>query len=67
MWFFSEEERDLQHLCRDFAKKELAPYAEKHDHDESFNMDAFKMLPNTYDVIISGNRFSQFKHGYQNK
>ena len=44
MWFFSEEERDLQLLCRDFAKKELAPYAEKHDNDESFNIDAFKKM-----------------------
>lgn len=44
MWYFSEEEKQIQKLCRDFAKNELAPFAEKHDHDESFNMNAFKKM-----------------------
>lgn len=42
MWFFSAEEKELQKVCKDFAQKELAPFAEKHDHDESFNINAFK-------------------------
>ena len=44
MWFFTQEEKDLQKICRDFAQKELAPVAEKHDHDETFNMNAFKKM-----------------------
>lgn len=44
MWFFTEEEKDLQRLCRDFASKELAPYATKHDEEESFNTQAFKKM-----------------------
>lgn len=44
MWFFTEEEKDLQRLCRDFASKELAPFATKHDEDESFNIAAFKKM-----------------------
>jgi isovaleryl-CoA dehydrogenase len=44
MWFFTQEEKDLQRLCKDFASKELAPFAEKHDHDESFNINAFKKM-----------------------
>ncbi len=44
MWFFTDEEKDLQKICRDFAQKELAPFAEKHDHDESFNLNAFKKM-----------------------
>lgn len=44
MWFFTEEEKDLQRLCRDFAQKELAPYAHKHDEEESFNLQAFKKM-----------------------
>ncbi len=44
MWFFTDEERELQNVCKEFAKKELAPYAEKHDHDESFNIDAFRKM-----------------------
>jgi isovaleryl-CoA dehydrogenase len=44
MWYFSEEEKQLQKVCRDFAQNEIAPYAEKHDHDETFNMDAFKKM-----------------------
>jgi isovaleryl-CoA dehydrogenase len=44
MWFFTEEEKDLQRLCRDFAQKELAPFAHKHDEEESFNLTAFKKM-----------------------
>jgi len=44
MWFFTEEEKELQKVCREFAQKELAPFAEKHDHDETFNLDAFKKM-----------------------
>jgi isovaleryl-CoA dehydrogenase len=44
MWFFTEEEKDLQRLCREFAMKELAPMAEKHDNEESFNISAFKKM-----------------------
>lgn len=44
MWFFTQEEKDLQKICRDFAKAELAPFAEKHDHDETFNISAFKKM-----------------------
>ncbi|OIQ19083.1 MAG: hypothetical protein BM556_07295 [Bacteriovorax sp. MedPE-SWde] len=44
MWYFSEEEKQIQQMCRDFANNELAPFAEKHDHEESFNMDAFKKM-----------------------
>lgn len=44
MWFFTEEEKELQKVCRDFANKELAPFAEKHDNEESFNINAFKKM-----------------------
>ncbi len=44
MWFFTQEEKDLQRLCRDFASKELAPFATKHDEEESFNINAFKKM-----------------------
>lgn len=44
MWYFSEEEKQLQKTCQDFAKKELAPVAEKHDNEESFNIEAFKKM-----------------------
>ena len=44
MWFFTDEEKELQKVCKDFASKELAPFAEKHDHDESFNLNAFKKM-----------------------
>src|SRR5690606_7212847 len=44
MWYFSEEEKQLQKSCRDFARRELAPVAEKHDHEESFNLEAFKKM-----------------------
>jgi len=44
VWFFNEEERELQNICRSFAAKELAPMAEKHDTEESFNLAAFKKM-----------------------
>ncbi|MEE2671873.1 MAG: acyl-CoA dehydrogenase family protein [Bdellovibrionota bacterium] len=44
MWYFTDEEKQLVEVCRDFAKKELAPYAEKHDHEETFNINAFKKM-----------------------
>ncbi|MCK6594466.1 MAG: acyl-CoA dehydrogenase family protein, partial [Bacteriovoracaceae bacterium] len=44
MWFFTEEEKELQKMCRDFARNELAPKAEHHDEHESFNIDAFKKM-----------------------
>ena len=44
MWYFSEEENALREMCRDFANKELAPYAEEHDTKESFNISAFKKM-----------------------
>jgi len=44
MWYFSEEEKQLQKTCQDFARKELAPVAEKHDNEESFNIEAFKKM-----------------------
>ncbi|MCY4644938.1 MAG: acyl-CoA dehydrogenase family protein [Bacteriovoracales bacterium] len=44
MWFFTEEERQLQETCRQFAEKEIAPHAEKHDREESFHLDCFKKL-----------------------
>ena len=44
MWFFTEEEKDLQRLCREFAQRELAPLAHKCDEEESFNIAAFKKM-----------------------
>jgi len=44
MYFFNAEELELQKLCRDFAKKELAPFAYQYDEEEKFNIDAFKKL-----------------------
>jgi isovaleryl-CoA dehydrogenase len=44
MWFFSEEERALQNVCREFAQKELAPHAEELDQKEEFNLQAFKKM-----------------------
>lgn len=44
MWYFSEEENSLKEMCSEFAKKELAPHAEKHDTQESFNLEAFKKM-----------------------
>ena len=42
MWFFTSEERELQKTCRDFARAEIAPIAEKLDTEEKFNLKAFK-------------------------
>jgi isovaleryl-CoA dehydrogenase len=44
MWFFTNEEKELQKVCRDFAKNELAPFAEKFDHEEKFNLKAFRKM-----------------------
>jgi isovaleryl-CoA dehydrogenase len=44
MWYFTPEEVALREVCRDFALKEIAPFAEKHDHDETFNINAFKKM-----------------------
>jgi isovaleryl-CoA dehydrogenase len=44
MWFFTDEEKELQKVCRDFAQKELAPYAQEHDEKETFNLKAFKKM-----------------------
>ena len=44
MWFFTDEEKELAKVCKDFAQRELAPLAEKHDEDETFNLDAFKKM-----------------------
>lgn len=44
MWYFSDEEKQLQKVCSDFARNEIAPYAEKHDTDETFNLEAFKKM-----------------------
>lgn len=44
MWFFTEEEKQLQQLCRDFAENELAPQAEHFDNTEAFNLEAFKKM-----------------------
>jgi isovaleryl-CoA dehydrogenase len=44
MWFFTPEERELQKTCRDFARAEIAPVAEKLDTQEKFNLKAFKAM-----------------------
>lgn len=44
MWFFSEEERELQRVARDFAKNELGPEASLHDSKQSFNLKAFRKI-----------------------
>lgn len=44
MWFFTDEEKELQRTCREFAKNELANKAEHFDNEESFNLDAFKKM-----------------------
>lgn len=44
MWYFTQEENELRQMCRDFARNELAPFAEKHDSEESFNIKAFKKM-----------------------
>jgi isovaleryl-CoA dehydrogenase len=44
MWFFTDEEKDLQKVCREFALKELAPSAQDNDEKEQFNLNAFKKM-----------------------
>jgi len=44
VWFFTDEEKELQKVCADFAQKELAPEASHHDEAESFNLKAFKKM-----------------------
>lgn len=44
MWYFTEEEKQLQAVCREFARKEIAPFAEKHDTEETFNIEAFRKM-----------------------
>lgn len=44
MWFFTDEERELQQVCRSFAEKELKPAAEHLDTQEKFNLAAFKKM-----------------------
>lgn len=44
MWHFNDEQKELQKTCKNFAKEELAPLAEKYDHDETFNLKAFKKM-----------------------
>ena len=44
MWFFNDEECELQKMCKDFAINELAPVATEHDENETFNIDAFKKM-----------------------
>ena len=44
MWYFSDEEKQLQQVCSDFARNEIAPHAERHDTEESFNIEAFKKM-----------------------
>lgn len=44
MWYFTEEEKQLVEVCKNFAKNEIQPQAQKHDTDESFNLQAFKKM-----------------------
>jgi isovaleryl-CoA dehydrogenase len=44
MWFLTQDEKDLQEVCRQFAQKELAPKAEEFDTKEEFNLEAFKKM-----------------------
>lgn len=44
MWFLTEEEKELQEMCRDFAANELGPKAAEHDLAQSFNMAAFRKM-----------------------
>jgi len=44
MWYFTPEENALRDVCRDFALNEIAPFAEKHDTEETFNINAFKKM-----------------------
>ena len=44
MWYFSEEEKQLRDTCREFALREIAPHAEEHDNNETFNLKTFKKM-----------------------
>jgi len=44
MWFFTEEQKQLQEVARNFANNELAPTAPQHDENETFNIEAFKKM-----------------------
>ncbi len=44
MWYFSSEEKELARLCQEFARNEIAPFAEKHDTQETFNIEAFREM-----------------------
>ncbi|MBI2711367.1 MAG: acyl-CoA dehydrogenase family protein [Bdellovibrio sp.] len=44
MWFFSEEHQMLQKTVRQFSQDELAPRIEKLDHEEGFNLEAFRKM-----------------------
>lgn len=44
MWFFSDEEKAIRDVCVEFAKNEIAPFAEEHDNNETFNLNAFKKM-----------------------
>ncbi|MBG60768.1 MAG: acyl-CoA dehydrogenase [Peredibacter sp.] len=44
MWYFTEEQRQLAQVCKDFAQNEIAPKAEHHDTHETFNIEAFKKM-----------------------
>lgn len=44
MWYFSPEEKELQKVCSDFSRNEIAPQAEMHDTNESFNIEAFRKM-----------------------
>lgn len=37
MWFFTEEELELQRTCRDFAQREIAPHAARYDREEGLS------------------------------
>ena len=44
MWFFTEEEKEIQRMCRDFSKNEIAPKAREHDEKETFNVNAIRKM-----------------------
>ena len=44
MWFFSEEHQMLQSTVRQFSAQELTPRIEVLDHEEGFNLEAFKKM-----------------------
>lgn len=44
MWYFTEEQKQLAQVCKDFAQNEIAPKAEHHDTHETFNIEAFKKM-----------------------